>query len=103
MEVENKKRVDWPMERVIEVFPSKDGVIRSVKIRIAKNGKISEIERPIQRLYMLETSIDYPENLASEKEKAFPAKTENIKRSMEIVCSTGKTINHRRGASHEKR
>lgn len=57
METENTKRVNWPLARVIQVFPSKDGVIRSVKIRIAKNGKIFEFARPIQRLYMLESSI----------------------------------------------
>lgn len=58
MEIENKKRVDWPIARVIQTYPGKDGVIRSVKIRFAKNGTVSEVNRPIQRLYMLESSID---------------------------------------------
>lgn len=67
VETENKKRVDWPIARVVEVFPGKDGVVRSVKLRIAKNGKFSEIDRPIQRLYMLETSIEDFEDWVSEK------------------------------------
>lgn len=58
VEMANKKRVHWPIARVIQTFPSRDGVVRSVKIRITKGDKQSEINRPIQQLYMLETSAE---------------------------------------------
>lgn len=58
VEMENKKRVDWPIAKVIKIYPGQDKVVRSVKIRVIHNGKISEIDRPIQRLYMLESSLE---------------------------------------------
>lgn len=54
IEVENKKRIDWPIAEVIELFPSIDGIIRSVKVRTNKR----ETTRPIQRLYRLETAVE---------------------------------------------
>ncbi|CAG7719698.1 unnamed protein product [Allacma fusca] len=47
---DNTKRVNWPMARILEVFPGKDGVIRVAKIKTS-NG---ELVRPIQRLYPFE-------------------------------------------------
>ncbi|XP_037024142.1 uncharacterized protein LOC119066029 [Bradysia coprophila] len=66
VEEENKKRVHWPVARVIETFPGQDKLIRSVKIRLIRNGKIVEIDRPIQRLYMLESSTDNVKDLVED-------------------------------------
>lgn len=54
VELDNKKRIDWPVAKVTELFPSSDGIVRSVKLSIKKK----ELTRAIQRLYLLETSID---------------------------------------------
>lgn len=54
------KRLDWPLGRVIETFPGKDGVIRVVRL-ITASG---QLVRPIQRLYPLEVDFDVvPEQL----------------------------------------
>lgn len=62
---DNLKRLDWPLARVIKVFPGKDGVIRVVKVKTAKG----ELMRPIQRLYPLEVSskMETAEESAVEK------------------------------------
>ncbi|GFT28235.1 integrase catalytic domain-containing protein [Nephila pilipes] len=50
--VENKnlKRLCWPLGKVTETFPGKDGIVRLAKVRTARG----EILRPIQCLYSLE-------------------------------------------------
>ncbi|GFS95593.1 DUF5641 domain-containing protein [Nephila pilipes] len=50
--VENKnlKRLCWPLGKITETFPGKDGIVRLAKVRTARG----EILRPIQCLYSLE-------------------------------------------------
>ncbi|GFS55180.1 integrase catalytic domain-containing protein [Nephila pilipes] len=50
--VENKnlKRLCWPLGKITETFPGKDGIVRLAKVRTAR----CEILRPIQCLYSLE-------------------------------------------------
>ena len=47
---ENTPRGLWPLGVVVEVFPSKDGLIRSVKVRT----KVTELVRPISKIVFLE-------------------------------------------------
>ena len=49
---DNKKRVEWPMGRIISTIPGRDNFIRVVKVK-TKNG---ELTRPVQRVYPLEVS-----------------------------------------------
>lgn len=49
---DNKRRLMWPLARVIEVYPGRDGHVRCVKLKTAKGILI----RPIQRLVPLEIS-----------------------------------------------
>lgn len=53
---DNTPRLKWPLGVVEEVFPGKDGFVRSVRIRTSKGVVL----RPIQRLYDLEVS-HYPD------------------------------------------
>ena len=46
-------RSQWRMGRVKAVFPSKDGLVRSVEV---KTGASSSLVRPIQKLCLLEES-----------------------------------------------
>lgn len=48
----NLKRLDWPLARVIKIFPGRDGIVRVVKVKTATG----ELVRPVQRLYSLEMS-----------------------------------------------
>lgn len=47
---DNKRRLEWPLAKVLELRPGRDGVSRLVKL-LTKNG---EILRPLQRIYPLE-------------------------------------------------
>ncbi|XP_072389367.1 uncharacterized protein [Diabrotica undecimpunctata] len=47
---DGSKRLDWPMGRVVELFPGKDGSVRLCKVKTAKGYLL----RPVQRLYPLE-------------------------------------------------
>lgn len=49
-----QKRIFWPLAKVIEVLPSKDGVIRQVKVR-TNNG---EFLKTVQNLVPLELDSD---------------------------------------------
>ncbi|CAG7832709.1 unnamed protein product, partial [Allacma fusca] len=51
---DNKKRINWPLARVIELLPSIDGVVRVVKVKTPSG----EIIRPVQRLFPLEVPVE---------------------------------------------
>lgn len=55
---DNFKRLDWPLAKIIEIFPGKDNVCRVVKLRTCKG----EITRPIQKIYRLEICAENMEN-----------------------------------------
>jgi hypothetical protein len=45
------RRGEWPLERITEVHPGKDGLIRVVKVKVGE----SIYERPVHRLCPLES------------------------------------------------
>ncbi|XP_074645839.1 uncharacterized protein LOC141902097 [Tubulanus polymorphus] len=47
---DSKKKMEWPMGRIVEVHPGRDGLVRSVTLR-TKSGLI---RRSVQRLRLLE-------------------------------------------------
>ncbi|GFS74177.1 DUF5641 domain-containing protein [Nephila pilipes] len=47
---DNKKRLFWPLAKIIELIPGRDGTIRPVKLK-TQHGTVL---RPIQRIYRLE-------------------------------------------------
>lgn len=49
---DNTNRIDWPLGKVTEILPGKDGVCRLFKLRTSRG----EILRPIQRVFPLEIS-----------------------------------------------
>ncbi|UYV63873.1 hypothetical protein LAZ67_2005869 [Cordylochernes scorpioides] len=54
-------RVNWPLARVVEVYPGRDGPVRVAKLRTSKGVQI----RPVQRLYNLEIPADLGSTLRS--------------------------------------
>jgi hypothetical protein len=44
------KRIEWPLGRVLEKIPGRDGVCRLAKVKMEKG----EVVRSVQRLYPLE-------------------------------------------------
>ncbi|GFV91724.1 pro-Pol polyprotein [Trichonephila clavipes] len=53
---DTKKRLDWPLGKIIGVFPGKDGCTRVVKLKTAGG----EIVGSVQRLFPLELNNDDP-------------------------------------------
>ncbi|XP_055936594.1 uncharacterized protein LOC129966206 [Argiope bruennichi] len=51
---DNQKRINWPLGRVTEIIPGKEGITRLVRLKTA----LGEILRPIQRLFPLEITYD---------------------------------------------
>ncbi|UYV65068.1 hypothetical protein LAZ67_3003034, partial [Cordylochernes scorpioides] len=47
---ESLKRLHWPLARIIQLYPGKDGLVRVTKVKTSSGDKI----RPIQKLYNLE-------------------------------------------------
>lgn len=56
---DNTKRLEWPIGRVVDVLPGKDGQIRLAKVETIKGCLL----RPLQRLFPLECGRD-PERLS---------------------------------------
>ena len=48
---ENAPRNTWKLARVVDVYPSQDGLVRSVKLRVAsKDSDPTILDRPINKL-----------------------------------------------------
>jgi hypothetical protein len=53
---ENASRNQWPIARITETFPGKDGLVRSVNLKVSNRespGKSSSLKRPITKLVLL--------------------------------------------------
>ncbi|GFR22988.1 hypothetical protein TNCT_295441 [Trichonephila clavata] len=59
----NKKRLYWPLGKVIELIPGRGGKVRTLKLRCSN----SEIIRPIQRVFPLEIQSAETTDFTSEK------------------------------------
>ncbi|GFT01922.1 DUF5641 domain-containing protein [Trichonephila clavipes] len=47
---DNKKRLSWPIAKIIELIPGRDGEIRTVRLKTQHGAVI----RPVQRIFPLE-------------------------------------------------
>ena len=74
---QSETRSHWPLAMVEEVFASKDGHIRKVKLRMAtksidKNGRptkiVSYLERPIHKLVLLVEATQWEPHYSAAKE-----------------------------------
>ena len=50
---ENVPRNLWPLARVVEVYPSSDGLVRAVKVKT----RCTQVVRPVTKLVMLESKL----------------------------------------------
>lgn len=46
-------RAQWPIARVVNVFPSDDNRVRKVEVKVFRNGEIAKYVRPIVKLVLL--------------------------------------------------
>ena len=59
LKMNNTNRNEWPMARVTEKMPDKDGLVRSVKLRIeSKNNSDQTLICPIAKLVFLVRNED---------------------------------------------
>ncbi|GFT70027.1 DUF5641 domain-containing protein [Nephila pilipes] len=63
IEDDSKKRLLWPMAKVLEVYPGKDNTVRVVRVK-TQSG---EIVRPVRRIYPLEINCTDDESHSSGK------------------------------------
>lgn len=54
VQCDNKKRMNWPLGKVIEMVPGRDGNVRVVVVK-TQDG---EMKRPVQRIYPLEVPYE---------------------------------------------
>jgi len=80
---DNMKRMDWPLGKVITLFPGKDGITRVVEVKTS-NGILT---RPVQRVYPLEVS-SLEEDTFLEAVKATP-KTDDVK---VVITRSGRKV-----------
>jgi len=71
---DDKKRIDWPLARIGQVVPGKDGKIRMVRVITAK-GKVVRVA--VQRIYPLEVSCEHDPNFL-----------DNFERKYDVKCGT---------------
>ena len=78
-----KKRISWPLARILELIPGKDGVIRVIRLKTTDG----ELTRPLQRLIFLEDSIKNVEEgqIQTRSDEEFSTKNDKNKGNREIV------------------
>ncbi|UYV70967.1 hypothetical protein LAZ67_8001269 [Cordylochernes scorpioides] len=79
MEVDNKKRTEWPIGVIEKTYPGKDGIVRVAMIKTKRRNFL----RPVQRLFFLESSEnhskeDFGKGRDLEKEKKINLDTPSI-------------------------
>ncbi|XP_035208627.1 uncharacterized protein LOC118183265 [Stegodyphus dumicola] len=69
IELDNKKRVMWPMGKIVKIFSSRDGATRVVQVKTSSGYLV----RPIKKLYPLEvsTTSDPVLTLATENRSSY--------------------------------
>lgn len=87
---DNKKRIDWPLARIENVYPGKDGVARVFKLKTASGFII----RPLQRLYPLEVrnNQEFPFERREESRPKSEDSTVEVGAEKSKVSSRGRKI-----------
>ncbi|OXA43068.1 Pro-Pol polyprotein [Folsomia candida] len=88
---DNKKRIEWPMGRIIQLYPGKDGQVRVARVKTTTN----EFLRALQRLFPLEVSspTEVPSVPKVVMEKAVRKKKEKVKfEEKEVITRAGRRV-----------
>ena len=73
-------RGKWKLGRIISLIEGKDGVTRGATLRVISRGNSREIQRPIQKLYLMELKCQPDEAMPTKKQQSFQPdeKTRNV-------------------------
>ncbi len=91
---DDQRRLQWPMAKIIELFPGRDGVIRTAKVKTQRGILL----RPLQRLYPLEVSTSEDVQIITDRLKQ-PVTDKNCNESAagrsehSVVTRSGRKIN----------
>ena len=83
---DNVKRLDWPLARILELLPGKDGKVRVAKVKTA----MGILTRPLQRLYPMEVS-SFSESVPSVFPIA-PINEEAVEAKPVVITRVGRVI-----------
>lgn len=50
---EGLTRDNWPLGKVVEIFPSDDGLVRNVRVLVNNGEKLSYLDRPVHKLALI--------------------------------------------------
>ena len=65
---EGVRRNKWKLGKIVELITGSDGVTRGVALRTSKDGKVGQIQRPLQKLYPLEIEEDIEDDTEDDTE-----------------------------------
>ncbi|GFR27261.1 DUF5641 domain-containing protein [Trichonephila clavata] len=91
---DNKKRLSWPIAKIIELIPSRDGEIRTVRLK-TQHGTVI---RPVQRIFPLEVQAiaNNAKGLKEESNSVQCTKPENDLNTNDVIVkkytSSGRLI-----------
>ena len=50
---DDSSRIQWPLGRIVKVYPSSDELVRKVQVLVMRNGRRTYLDRPIQKLILI--------------------------------------------------
>ena len=91
---DNVSRPNWPLGRIIAAIPSKDGLIRTYKLKT----NTAVLSRPAQRLHLLEKSADDRDDVDDERGEISTANPQSqTRRGGQDVVKHVRPVRSRRG------
>ena len=64
----SQPRTLWRIGRVVKLLPGSDGAVRGASLQTCAIQHSTLIQRPIQQLYLLESSVSFDPNSVSDSE-----------------------------------
>jgi len=88
---DDRKRLQWPLARIVELIPGRDGVVRRARVK-TQNGILL---RPVQRLFPLEVSAEEELNVVKGHSDILPD-SDNFQ-SQSVAGDSGTVVYTRSG------
>jgi len=89
---DDRRRLQWPMARIVDLIPGRDGVVRTAKVK-TQNGILL---RPVQRLFPLEVSTEEELNVVR-GQSVKPDDLCNSSRGQSVARDSGTVVHTRSG------
>lgn len=90
---DDRRRLQWPLARIIELIPGRDGVVGTAKVK-TQNGILL---RPVQRLFPLEVSTEEELDVVSHSQSVEPDDSCKSRARQSVVSESGTSVHTRSG------